>query len=134
MPAKTPKRQISKSLRDEDGIADSSHQGLLQSIKGIAESLHALNRQAVREYPPVVEGILRSRSRDPEHIEHTLDGLLDFCGCESGRVLFMKLCRHYWDLDPSATAWHINAYRERWDTDENAGGKSAPQAPGGGGA
>lgn len=97
---------------------ESSYQGLLQSIKPLVESLQALNQQAVTEYAPVVENILRSRSRDTEHIEHTLDGLLGFCGYEPALVLFKKLCRHYWEIDPVATARQINAYREFWDADE----------------
>ena len=125
MPAKATKRHISKSIHDEDGINESGYQGLLQSIKGIAESLNALNRQAVREYTPVVESILRSRSRDTRHIEHTLDGLLDFCGYKPALVLFKKLCRHYWEMDPVATARQINAYRERWDSEEKVGGAPA---------
>lgn len=90
----------------------------MHSIRGIAESLNALNRQAVREYEPIVESILRSRSRDTGHIEHTLDGLLSFCGCDPALVLFKKLCRHYWEIDPAATARQIQAYREFWDSDE----------------
>ncbi len=133
MPAK--RKELHPPRSDRDGAPDErSYDSLFRSVKGIAESFQALNRQAVREYTPVVEAILRSRSRDTEHIEHTLDGLLDFCGCDPGLVLFKKLCRHYWDIDPGATAWHINAYRERWDSDENEDGKSAPQASGGGGA
>lgn len=118
MPVKTTNRPISKALHDEDGTGASSYQGLVHSIKGIAESLNALNRQAVREYEPVVESILRSRSRDSRHIEHTLDGLLGFCGHEPALVLFKKLCRHYWEIDPVATARQIHAYREFWDSDE----------------
>jgi len=116
MPAKTTKRPISKALHDEDGRDASSDQELMHSIKGFAESLNALNQQAVREYAPMVESILRSRSRDTRHIEHTLDGLLGFCGHEPALVLFKKLCRHYWEIDPIATARQIHAYREFWDS------------------
>ena len=91
----------------------------LQSICGIAKSIQALNRQAVREYTPVVESILHSRSRDISHIEHTLDGLLSFCGYEPVLVLYKKLCRHYWNLDQFATARYIGAYREMWDLEEH---------------
>jgi hypothetical protein len=95
---------------------DDSH---LQSICGIAKSLQALNQQAVREYTPVVESILHSRSRDTSHIEHTLDGLLNFCGYEPALVLYKKLCRHYWNLDQIATASYIETYRKMWDSEEN---------------
>jgi len=53
--------------------------GLVQSIRAIAVGSKSLNQQAVLEYTPIVEGILRCRSRDVQHIERTLDGLLDFC-------------------------------------------------------
>jgi hypothetical protein len=89
-----------------------------QSIRGIAESIQSLNRQAVREYTPVVESILRSRSKDASRIEHALDGLLSFCGDESALVLFRKLCRHYWEIDRAATADYISAYRKMWDSEE----------------
>ena len=112
------KLPISKPLDDEDGRDVPSDQGYLDSIQGIAESLNALNRQAVREYEPIVESILRSRSRDTGHIEHTLDGLLSFCGYDPALVLFKKLCRHYWEIDPAATARQIHAYRELWDSEE----------------
>ena len=100
---------------------------LFQSLSGIAESLPTLNRQAVREYTPIVEAILRSRNRDTRHIEHTLDGLLDFCGDEPALVLYKQLCRHYWEIDPVATAFHVHAYRELWDT-EAAEHESGPDA------
>jgi len=44
-----------------------------------------LQQQAAQQYQPVVDDILRTRSRDIQHIEHTLDGLLDFCGHRSLR-------------------------------------------------
>ena len=31
--------------------------------------------------------------------------------------MYRQLCRHYWQFDQVATAFYINAYRERWDSD-----------------
>ncbi len=93
------------------------YDSLYQSIKGIAESIQALNRRAIRVYTPIVEGILRSRSRDTHLIEQTLDGLLDFCGNEAILVLYKKLCRHYYFIDPAATADYVRFYREMWDSE-----------------
>ena len=110
------------------------YEDLLQSLKGFAESLQSLNQQAVREYTPIVESILRCRSRDIRHIEHTLDGLLSFCGYEPALVLFKKLCRHYWEIDPVATVDHINAYRDMWDSTEEEPTEEAEDLPDGSGA
>jgi len=93
----------------------------MQAIRTLAGSMRDLQRQAAQQYLPVVDDILRTRSRDTQHIEHTLDGLLDFCGHEPVLQLYKKLCRHYWDIDPAATAYYINAYREYWDSDEPGG-------------
>ena len=103
---------------------------LLETISGLAKELQSLDRQAVREYAPLVEDIIRSRSRDTDFIDHTLDGLVSFCGHEPALTLFKKLCRYYWDIDPVATAGHIQAYREYWDPDGSAiSGDTPPGGP-----
>ena len=84
----------------------------MQAIRTLAGSMQNLQRQAVQQYKPVVDDILRTRSRDTQHIEHTLDGLLDFCGHEPALQLYKQLCRHYWDIDPAATVDYVKAYRE----------------------
>ena len=92
-----------------------------KAIISLARSVHDLQQRAARQYKPVVDGILRSRSRDIQHIEHTLDRLLDFCGHEPVLEMYKQLCRHYWSIDHAGTAYYINAYREYWDSDEQAG-------------
>ena len=102
---------------DSNPIMNDSYPEILNSVRQLTGTLHDLNRRAVREYAPVVEAILRSQRRDIRHIEHTLDGLLDFCGYEPALLLFKKLCRYYFEIDPVATVSHINAYREFWDSE-----------------
>ncbi|MFA7242697.1 MAG: hypothetical protein WC091_21535 [Sulfuricellaceae bacterium] len=93
----------------------------MQAIRTLAGSMRNLQRQAEQQYLPVVEDILRTQSRDTQHIKHTLDGLLDFCGHEPVLRMYKNLCRYYWDIDPAATADYINAYREYWDSDAQEG-------------
>ena len=69
----------------------------------ITASIHTINQRAVRDYTPLVEEILRSRSQDKKHIERTLDGLLDFCGYEPALQLYRRLCRYYWAHPVRAT-------------------------------
>jgi hypothetical protein len=92
-----------------------------KGIIGLVGAVHDLQERAAKEYKPVVDDILRTRSQDIRHIEHTLDGLLDFCGHEPVLQLYKKLCRHYWAIDAAATADYVNAYREYWDSDEPGG-------------
>ena len=91
-----------------------------ESIRQLAAGLEALNRRAVEEYRPLVEDILRFGNRNVHHIERTLDGLLDFCGSTVALALYKKLCRYYWDIDPTATASYIRAYRDMWDNPADA--------------
>lgn len=94
---------------------------LYESIAGIAARVLELQAQAAQEYEPLVDAILKSRSQDVKQIEHTLDGLLDFCGYAPVLQMFKRLCRYYWHIDPAATASYIDAYRRYWDSDEEGG-------------
>jgi hypothetical protein len=90
----------------------------LQAILDLADSMRELEQRAAVRYRPVVDDILRTGSRDAQQIEHTLAGLLDFCGHEPVVLMYRQLCRHYWQFDQASTGYYINAYRERWDSDE----------------
>lgn len=95
----------------------------MQAIRTLVGSMRDLQQRAARELAPVVDDILRTRSRDIWHIEHTLDCLLAFCGHGPVLEMYKKLCRHYWDIDPAATADYVNAYREYWDGEAQGGGQ-----------
>ena len=116
------------ALEDNHSAQDAACDDLFQSVSSIARQMQGLSQTAASQYEPVVEAIVRSRSRDVNHIEHTLDHLLGFCHSPAPLALFKRLCRYYWTLDPAATARQIHAYREMWDSDEVAsdqGGKDA---------
>lgn len=86
-----------------------------EPIFALAKSLQDVHRQAVQLYTPEVDAIVRSRSRDIRRIEQTLDSLLSFCSHDDAVVVYKKLCRFYFDIDPVATADYVNAYRDLWD-------------------
>jgi len=90
---------------------------LVEAIGELAESMSGLARRALAEYAPVAASIIRERPGDVRHIEHTLDGLLDFCFDPEALLLYKKLCRHYLSVDPAATAEYVHAYRKMWDSE-----------------
>ena len=106
------------SKRKNASATSNNHRGLLDDLSAIIAPLHALHRQAVEAHAPAVREILRSRSRDTRLIERTLDHLLDHACIPQGLAHFKSLCRHYWEINPQATASYINAYREMWDSDD----------------
>ena len=80
---------------------------LVQSIGEIAQACSRLARQAEKRYALEVNDVLRTRCRDPRHIEHLLDGMLDF-GFDAAMVrLYKKLCRYYFEINPKATASYV---------------------------
>ena len=54
MPTQT-KQRLKPNPNHGQGTGATGYASLLHSVKGIAASLRAVNRQAIREYTPVVE-------------------------------------------------------------------------------
>jgi hypothetical protein len=109
------------ALGDRGGTKDP----LIEGNAALAEIRAGLARRAVAEYTPLVDSIISRRSTDVWQIEHTLDGLLDFCFDPEALVLFKRLCRHYYFIDRAAAADYVRFYREMWDSEpERAGGEN----------
>ena len=90
---------------------------LYEGIKPLAEQLQQLYKQAYVLYKPEVDHLIKAQIKDENTIQHLLDGLLDFCADSQVLLLFKKLCRYYWDINPVATADYVNFYREMWDSE-----------------
>jgi hypothetical protein len=90
-------------------------ENLVQTIGKLARKQNQLACRAEQLYAPEVETILRNQCRDPQRIEHTLDGILVFCFDPDMLRLYKKLCRYYFEIDQAATVSYVYAYREMWD-------------------
>lgn len=88
---------------------------LAQSIGVLARNIQQLAREALHQYGIEVRAILKAQTRDSRRIERCLDGMLDFCFDDGMLVLYKKLCRYYFDIDPEAVVSYVHAYREMWD-------------------
>ncbi|MDP2653490.1 MAG: hypothetical protein Q8Q08_05595 [Candidatus Omnitrophota bacterium] len=93
----------------------SQREDIVKRIGKLVKDTRRLARTAERQYSLEVEAILRTRSRDPARIEKCLDGMLDFCFHDGVLVLYKKLCRYYFDIDPEAVVSYVHAYRDIWD-------------------
>jgi hypothetical protein len=93
---------------------------LVKSIGELAKARNQLARRAEQQYSLEVKAILKAQNRDPQRIEHLLDGLLDFCFDSEVLHLYKKLCRYYFKIDPEATASYVYAYRDMWDEEGEA--------------
>ncbi len=93
-----------------------------KEIKELGSAIMILQRKAVTQtlliWKPEAERIMDTNSKDINAIEHTLDALCEVAFDDGVLVLFKKLCRYYYDIDPLATADQIQFYREMWDNNE----------------
>ena len=96
---------------------------LIQNIGKLARDAQKLAREAVQQYSLEVEAILATQNHDSRRIERCLDGMLDFCFDQGMLVLYRKLCRYYFAIDPEATVSYVHAYREMWDKQTGEGEK-----------
>ena len=76
------------------------------------------NKQTLTVYKPKVDLLINSNSSEKNAIEHTLDALFELAFDNEVLLLFKKLCRYYYTIDPVATAQQIQFYREMWDNEE----------------
>lgn len=90
----------------------------IDSIKELASSIQQLTNDAYYMYEPQVDDIIRSQSKDVKQIEWLLTGMLDFCSNDKMLLLFKKLCRYVYFIDPEIAYYYVNEYREMWDNVE----------------
>jgi len=87
------------------------------------EQVNQLQQEAVKNTllvcEPEINDILRLNLKGAKRIECILDMLLDVAFNAQVLKLFKQLCRHYYFIDPQATVFYIQSYREMWDMDDN---------------
>jgi len=88
-----------------------------ESIYQIAEKISILYQEAYDVYLPLVEDVC-SREVSEDESSNLLDYLLDFACDAKILKLYKRICRRYLYTHPSCIKFHIEAYREMWE-DEN---------------
>ncbi len=99
----------------ENDIMKSQEQKVKEEVKKLARQQTELLHDAYKAYLPLVENMLATQTTDVKRIEELLDSMLSFCFDHKMLLLYRRLCRHLFGLNPKTAAWHITAYREMWD-------------------
>jgi hypothetical protein len=82
------------------------------------EQIQAITKQELSRLSPEVDTIIKIRSKDQHRIESMLDRLLDCAGMDNdGLVLFKKLCRYYYRINPAAVNDYVGFYHELYGED-----------------
>lgn len=85
-------------------------------LRKLASQIESLNEIAYIQYKPIVRDLC-GRIASIDEVEHTLDKMMDFCGCDAVLKLFKDICRHYYEIYPEMIACQIYSYREFWDNE-----------------
>ena len=92
---------------------------LIKKISGMIESIQPLIRQNLPLLTNQVDAIIKNREKDDDRIQRLLDSVLDYAGiCDEGLILFKRLCRYYYDINPQVTSEYISIYRDLYDSKE----------------
>jgi len=84
-------------------------------VQDLAQQLKTLSNQAIPLYTLKVEAIINNEITDHNQIELTFDYMLDFCYDDEMLLLYKKLARYYFTVNPQGTANYIHYYRERYE-------------------
>jgi hypothetical protein len=107
-----------KNKMSEHTINEPSEE-FVNDIKELARVLIETYASAEKVYAPEVERLIRSKCIDQREIEQMLDYLLGCANYDPILVLFKRLCRYYYTLNPEAVASYVNIYREMWEENED---------------
>ena len=75
---------------------------MTDTLGQLAGQMVALFRQAVALAKAEVDAIIQSGEQDTQRIEHQLDHMIGLCCDPDMLVVFKRLCRHYYGIDPAA--------------------------------
>ena len=93
---------------------------LFQEVSSMIESIQPLIRQNLSLLTNQVDVLIKGRERDDDRIQRLMDSLLDYAGmCDEGIVLFKRLCRYNYGINPQVTAEYISIYHDLYGSEEN---------------
>lgn len=85
-------------------------------LSKLVAQIEHINELAYIQYKPIAYDLC-GRIASSDEVEHILDRMLDFCGCDEILKLFKQICKHYYEIYPEMIAYEINSYREFWDNE-----------------
>lgn len=89
----------------------------LKRFRELHTQLTNLAYDVLPQYSDDVEGIINTRCRETERIEHTLDNLLNICFHSEALLLYRRLCQYYYTIDKQAAIEYVKIHRDTWEED-----------------
>ena len=92
-----------------------------QELHDMCKTIIELNKQRYIIVKDEIEKIIKDNISDEMYIQRKLDEMLDvllFYENNDSLLLFRRLCKYYFSINPQATVQYINCYREQNDLEE----------------
>lgn len=87
----------------------------LNGFKELAESLNKITEDAFIIYEAQVDRIYSNKIKDEKEIERIIEVLLEYCYDDKMLLLFKRICKYYYKINPTVTYEYVMIYREMWD-------------------
>lgn len=97
-----------------------------EELYDMCSNILDLHRQRFIIIKNEIENIIDNNIKDDIYIQRKLDELLDvllFYENDDTLLVFRKLCKYYFSINPQATVRYINFYKEQNDPEEVKFGK-----------
>ena len=91
-----------------------------EELYNMCKSIIDSNKQKYVIVKAEIEKIIKDNVKDESYIQRKLDEMLDillFYENDDSLLLFRKLCKYYFSINPIVTARYINYYKEQNDSD-----------------
>lgn len=110
-------------------VKDKDYKEFLEGIKGFAQQIQALQKQALNEYKPIVENIIENRNSNVKQIEGVLDRLIEVAADGEGLELYRRLGRHLYSLNQQSALFYVQSWKEMWDEEGERFGRRSADIP-----
>jgi len=108
------KVQINSTVFEKTNLIMEDNE-LMNSLSEVVKEHQQLVKRALGIYSVKVSVLINSQTKNNEEIQHLLDGLLDFFFDDDFLLLFKKVCRYYYPINPQITVNYVYIYRDLWD-------------------
>lgn len=91
-----------------------------QELYDMCKSIIELHKQRYVIVKSEIEKIIKDKVKDERYIQRKLDEMLDillFYENDDSLLLFRRLCKYYFSINPMVTAQYITYYREQNDSE-----------------
>lgn len=95
-----------------------------EKTMALFKELAKLQEQKYRLAESEINLIIKSKIKDENRIERTIDEILEFLEDDEALLLFRRICSYYFKINAEATMHYIKYYIEEYDSEKKKFGNN----------